>query len=537
MATEGIQEANPDYYLDSASGAFDKADGKTTSSLEDVARILDKAAVDKPENGLVIHFHGGLVSRKYALENIVPPLTEGYLTTAKAYPLFFVWQSGLLETLTNNKAELLKDPTFRELVKKVCEFAIKKTTFDKTLTFRGPTGTPIDDLEVYRKQFDDWFDGIPGTHPPVPDPDQAGAQVRSEIPVTRGAGLPSEAELEAEILDSIQIEDPIFKEVMGAAYNAIIPTTEVVTRSAATGTTKIASKVFLSDVAINEMFPPPPNTEQGTKNRDAFTLFKVAKYVAKIVLAVLKRFRDNRDHGIYCTTVEEVLRSAFGDLVGANIWNQMKNDTLQAFTKGEYVGTEVVARLLALKGNGLDKVTLIGHSTGAIYICNFLDAAKSAGLSLKNWQVIFLAPAVTCQRFAQAVDKHKDEGLKNFRMFAMSDELETSDNLVPVLYTRSLLYFVSGLLEGVPQGEGWDSILDMPVGGMQRVVDGNKTFKEDDAVKTVAEFLRAVPERVVWSPKSDVGPGLNSTSAKHGDFDNDPVTLASVYSLIGAKRV
>ena len=107
MATEGIQEANPDYYLDSASGAFDKADGKTTSSLEDVARILDKAAVDKPENGLVIHFHGGLVSRKYALENIVPPLTEGYLTTAKAYPLFFVWQSGLLETLTNNKAELL----------------------------------------------------------------------------------------------------------------------------------------------------------------------------------------------------------------------------------------------------------------------------------------------------------------------------------------------------------------------------------------------------------------------------------------------
>ena len=235
--------------------------------------------------------------------------------------------------------------------------------------------------------------------------------------------------------------------------------------------------------------------------------------------------------------MEEVLRSAFGDLVGANIWNQMKNDTLQAFTKGEYVGTEVVARLLALKGNGLDKVTLIGHSTGAIYICNFLDAAKSAGLSLKNWQVIFLAPAVTCQRFAQAVDKHKDEGLKNFRMFAMSDELETSDNLVPVLYTRSLLYFVSGLLEGVPQGEGWDSILDMPLVGMQRFVDGNKTFKEDDAVKTVAEFLRAVPERVVWSPKSDVGPGLNSTSAKHGDFDNDPVTLASVYSLIGAKRV
>ena len=261
MATEATQDANPDYFLDSASGAFNKPAGKTMSSFEDVARILEKAVTEKPANGLVIHFHGGLVSRKYALKNIVPPLTTGYLNIAKAYPLFFVWQSGLVETLSNNKVELLKDPTFRELVKKVCEFAIKKTSFDKQLTFRGPAGTPIKDRGTYRKQFDDWFDGKPGSHPPVPDPDQETLQVGPDIPVIRGEDLPNEKELEAAILESIE-QDIGFADAMGAAYNAITPPTDAATRSAATGTDKQADKVLLSESAINEMFPPPPGTER-----------------------------------------------------------------------------------------------------------------------------------------------------------------------------------------------------------------------------------------------------------------------------------
>ena len=50
MADEANAEASPDYFLDSANGAF--VAGKTKSSFDDVRRILDKATSEKPENGL-----------------------------------------------------------------------------------------------------------------------------------------------------------------------------------------------------------------------------------------------------------------------------------------------------------------------------------------------------------------------------------------------------------------------------------------------------------------------------------------------------
>ena len=41
-----------------------------------------------------------------------------------------------------------------------------------------------------------------------------------------------------------------------------------------------------------------------------------------------------------------------------------------------------------------------------------------------------------------------------FRMFTMTDDAERKDGLLPVVYPRSLLYFVSGLLETGPDGKG-----------------------------------------------------------------------------------
>lgn len=534
MAGEVTQAPSPDYFLDSASGAF--VPGKTKSSFADVARILDKAAKQNPENGLVIHFHGGLVSRDYALGNIVAPLTTKYLENANAYPIFFVWESGLKETLVNNKTELLKDPTFRELIKKVTEFTIKKTSFEKKLTFRGPDGTQIEDIRKFRQQYDDWFNGTV-SQPPVPDAGMPSAVVAAPFVANRSAALPTEDALANEVLNSFAQDRP-FKDAFGEAYNALLPppqdTAEAATRAAATGTTKSAGKVLLSESAIRELFPLPANAATDTKARGPFVWFKVAKYVAKIILAVLKRFRDDRDHGVYCTVVEEVLRSGYIDLLGSNVWNQMKNDTQDSFNKDDSCGAAVINHLKALEGQGFKKITLVGHSTGAIYICNFLDAAKKAGLNFDTWQVAFLAPAVTCMRFAQAIKEHGDDRLRNFRMFAMTDELESDDKLVPVLYTRSLLYLVSGVLEGVPKDIGWEGVLDMPLVGMQRFVDGNKTFEVDKDVKIVFDFLHSPdhPHRIVWSPQKEAAEGLNSTSRKHGDFDNDVPTIASLSRFV-----
>jgi hypothetical protein len=526
MAAETSPQADRDHFLDSAGGAF--VAGKTLSTFDDVARILNGVAANSPANGLVLHFHGGLVSRDYALADIVPRLSKLYLD-AGAYPLFFVWESGLKETLLNNKEELLTDPTFRELVKKVTEWALRKATTAGTVMVRGDAGAPIEDVGTYRKQFDEYFDGK-RDEPPVPDARDAGGTL---APVTRDASI-DEDDLAQQIQQELEAGfDSEFNEAIGQAYNALVPPAEVTTKGAKTGTTGRAQQVLLDEAARDEMFPPQPGD---VKTRSVFSWLAVAKYVAKIVIAVVKRYRHDRDHGVYCTVVEEVLRSAFLDLVGSNVWNQMKSDTQESFHAGNYCGTAVVTRLRELQqnGQGVRKLTLVGHSTGAIYICNFLDAAKSAGLSFDDVQVIFLAPAVTCWRFADAIRAHGDGYLKNFRMFAMHDERESEDVLVPILYTRSLLYFVSGLLEGRVHDEAWQGILDMPLVGMERFFElaHKATFADDEDVQTVLTFLEGDPHRTVWSRSMDAGDGLNSDSKKHGDFDDDEATLTSVVKII-----
>lgn len=519
---------NPDNYLVSANGRLGKA---PQSKVTEVARILDLAIDKAPENGLIIHFHGGLVSREYALKNVTAPLAARYQKDAKAYPLFFVWESGFTEAILNNKRDLLSDPAFRELVKKVSEWVLKKVSTTGGASFKGTAGQPIDDEDQFRDEYDRWFDDQRDM-PPVEESDisgDSGAKTRST------AGEPDLDDLASQIERALDA-DPNFKEVMQQTYNASNPP-EVDVKTRGSGSTKRAERLYMNADALDELFPPEEKAAPGekVKTRGVFTLARVAYYVAKLVIVVVRRFRQSRDHGVYCTIVEEVLRSAYGDLIGATIWNAMKQDTLDSFADSvDTCGGLVVRHLKALEdaGKRFKKITLIGHSTGAIYICNFLDAAKQTGLATPI-HVVFLAPAVTCERFAAALDAHESTGLKDFRMFAMRDSREIADQMLRPLYTRSLLYFVSGLLEGGAVQGRWKSTLDMPLVGMERFFTV-AAFSHDEKVQQVWKFLNAEPNRIVWSKAEGAGAGLNSDSQHHGDFDNDEPTLKSLVEIIGA---
>jgi len=526
MPDQNPPQPNPDHYLVSASG---RLGDPPQSAVTEVARILDRAIQQQPESGLVIHLHGGLVSREYALNNIAAPLTERY-REAKAYPLFFVWESGFMEAILNNKKDLLKDPAFRELVKKVSEWALSKVSVTGGVSFRGAAGQTINDVETFRAEYDQWFDNARDV-PPVEESDIAGD---AGIATRAAAGLPNVDALASDIEIALD-NDPAFKKAIAEAYNAANPpAVDIATRGS--GTTSRAGVLYLSPKALDEMFPPeeaPAQPADKVRTRGIFTWTKVAIFVAKMVIAVVKRFRDDRDHGIYCTVVEEVLRSAYGDLVGAAIWNQMKKDTLDSFAAGaDSCGLLVTRKLKALEDAGarFKKITLVGHSTGAIYICNFLDAANAVGLTTPI-QVVFLAPAITCQRFAEALDHHETTSLRDFRMFAMRDAREKEDQLIKPLYTRSLLYFVSGLLEGDVVDGSWEGTLDMPLVGMERFYTV-AAFSDDPQVKRVWRFLNAKPNRMVWSQAEGAGAGLNSDSQHHGDFDNDESTLKSLVEII-----
>lgn len=523
-----------DHYLVSANG---RLGDPPRSAVSEVARILEKAAELAPENGLVIHFHGGLVPRQDALDNITAPLTTKY-AEAKVYPLFFVWESGFTETLQNNKDDLLKDKAFRELVKKVSEWVLKRGALLGAAAVSGAPAQPLGDVDEFRKEFDRWFDGEREV-PPCDDTEVSPRPAMAPAQVQAASGI-AESKLAEDIEDGLP-DDPQFREAMTATYKAAKqPEAVGGVSGVGSGAPVPPRRVLISREALDEMFPQGPEAAPGTSgtggpSKGPLAWAHVAQFVAKLVTAVAKRFRENRDHGVYCTVVEEVLRGAYGDLLGAALWNQMKKDTLDSFTEAEDTcGLAVVKKLKELEeaGKGFKKLTLVGHSTGAIYICNFMDLAKTLGLGVPM-KVVFLAPAVTCQRFAQAIDEHGASGLADFRMFAMRDEREIADEMLKPLYTRSLLYFVSGLLEGNPAGDGWDSVLDMPIVGMERFYEA-EVFKTDVDVGKVLGFLEGASNRRVWSRAADQGLGLNSDSQKHGDFDSDASTLQSVVEFIQA---
>jgi len=118
-------------------------------------------------------------------------------------------------------------------------------------------------------------------------------------------------------------------------------------------------------------------------------------------------------------------------------------------------------------------------------------------------------------------------------MFGMADALESEDAMVPILYTRSLLYFVSGLLEGHVEGTEWEDDVDAPVVGMQRYIADTVTFDAGDfpEIDKVRQFLASDANTTVWS-ESSMGHGLSSKSHKHGDFDNDDETVNSFCWII-----
>lgn len=487
---------------------------KSTTSRDQVAKILQLALDSQPAAGLAIHFHGGLVSEKLARQ-IAQRLTPVY-AEAGAYPLFMVWEAGLFEAIGNNLHDISQEKIFQEFVKKVAEWVMKK--LPGGLGFKGGTGGLVNELDL-RQQFDEWFRG---QRPAPPDALslQPGASQAAMRTTLKGTTL-DQLSLEAEIQLSIE-SDFDFQDAVQGVFNGLHPGGQPQpTTKGGIGTTASTTSL-ISPAAADQLFDRSPAT---TKGFSLFGWFKAAKLVTTIVVAVVKRYRKGRAHGLYVTVLEEVLRGLYLDKVGTVIWNQMKKDTADAFLPGEnHGGTALLAELRKLDQAGipLPRITLIGHSTGAVFICNLLEAAAQM-LPTAKFDVVFLAPAVTYEKFGATIASHSQR-IAHFRSFGMSDDWETEDKLVPILYLRSLLYFVSGLLE--PN-------VDEPLVGMERYLREQETFSAEEfpAIARSRKFFGGFPDALVWAPDT-TGEGSKTSSAKHGDFDNDPATLISLQWLL-----
>lgn len=476
------------------------------SSRDELSRILKRALDANPGNGLVLHFHGGLVDED-AARGIADRLAPIYADVDGAYPLFFVWESGVWETIWNNLGEIRKERFFQELVKKAGEWVLKQLPGD--VAVRGGGGGMVDERKL-RQDLDAWFSG---TTEELPEP------LRDDGTATTGrtrGTVPDERRLAEQIEAALDRE---FKAAVEAVYNGL--NVQGADQPATRGIgSRASAQSLISPTAADAMFE-----RSAVRTRGLLSWAKVAVFVAKIVIACIKRFMAGRSHGLYPTVVEEVLRAAYGDKVGSFIWDSMKKDTADAFVAGEETGGYALLdelRRQAEQGRRFAKITLVGHSTGAIFICHFLAAAATQWPGQK-FDVVFLAPAVTHELFAATLAEHRDL-IGNFRMFGMRDAVERKDQMVKILYPRSLLYFVSGLLE--PE-------VDIPLVGMQRYLNEQDVFTSADfpQVAAVAQFLGQVPDSKVWSVIT-AGPGTSSHAEAHGDFDNDQTTLDSVVHIL-----
>ncbi|MEM6908683.1 MAG: hypothetical protein AAF494_08385 [Pseudomonadota bacterium] len=460
---------------------------------------------------LLIHFHGGLVDEASgiaAAERLSGKGPSAYNAPDDYEQLYLIWRSGLLETLGTNWRELhRRDKLYRALLGKLLEFIAKRLGFGFTDMLSDAerladtrlgveqrlalaAGAPFVELDAY----------LAANRPAAEALNDAAFEIDLERELSGDPSLISAAQdIEAALLPGAESLRAFGDEIAGrAALTRLNP--------------EITGELRRAALA-----------RSGAEGFGFSVLKGLVVHGVKIGRRVWGRIRSGRDHGVHATIIEEILRELYGDHIGSAIWTLMKTDTADHFNGR--LGT----RLLDLIERTQErKVLLIGHSAGAIFVCNLLlDWAKRE--TGRKMDVVLLAPAVRSRLFADTLDQAAG-GIDRFRMFCLGEERERADALLGdqyrFLYPSSLLYLVSGLFEDDAQ----EPLVDAPLLGMERFQRWNAGSlgpEEDAAAQTIKSYFENVEEPEIYSPSAR-GPGLACDATTHGGLDDDPDTLASV---------
>jgi len=449
------------------------------------------------KNTVVVHFHGGLVDEKSAFER---PMKKGGIYEAyskDAYPIFFAWRSGFMSTIDQMYDKESDIGQIIDAVKKVISARTKK---QKRLISGDDEIINNFIASVNFRRF--WFLW----------------HVWKET-----------------------LLDRYYK-----AYNKLTPAEQGELKEA------IDNKVTYT---TNDL----KNCLGGTTG--TLCLDKIISVVSH---RLFQRTIEGRHHNLTATLQEESWNSIeiLSNFINDG-WGKMKCITFNAFQDDhtKYGGTAFLKELNDLIGQKPDtKVILVGHSTGAEYICNLLeDAARADKYPLLNkegeeftFDVIFEAPACTFERFNKTLTTAVDK-IENFRMFALHDCREKKDSLAgdkysKLFYSNSLLYFVASVPEPTRYNSslpnGCETInnppyeyLDKPILGMERYFF-NKPFDYElkyPEVKSVKSFLGhnnpVVEIKTVFS-KSKGADGWKITAKKHGQCDDNKKLLESLQHII-----
>lgn len=488
----------------------------TTKS--DVDSLIAKL---KDEKKIVLFFHGGLVSKKQALRSAA--ILQKAYSAVGGYPVFFVWESDLISTLTHNLQEIDKEKVFKLLLKFLVQFAVGKLTDVAGGKATGQLQVPNNiEVAVELKKVEVRAEPYAQLKPlPKLQPLNDAEQKKFEETLAGDAALQREV---VAIVNSAQPED----EKQETSSKGVL------------SLDRRSEKTLMSPEIVEEL----KQDVAANAGKGIFLSPTLILRAGKILKRVVDRFLKKRDHGVYCTVVEEILRDLYFANVGAVVWEMMKKETADTFENSgqppERGGWYFIKKFGELIQDGHQpEVTLVAHSAGSIYVCNLLQYVQKLrkdGTSphldhFKFKNVIFLAPACDFILFNDVLTNCRDL-FENFRMFSLDEKAESGKPLlpiIPVLYTRSLLYFVSGLLEQEPD-DPEKSAYDRPLVGMQRFYLDTATYDSPEIV-AVRIFINENERNVVWSI-GNRGLGLASSADEHGGFAEEDDTLASVSHII-----
>lgn len=469
-----------------------------------LSKVDDLVSQAVEHGNVTLHFHGGLVSEANGrqIADFLAPKYEA----AGGFPIFFVWEAGAWETVRNNLGEIAKELLFRLVMKRVRAILDRKAV--QTDGDRAVGVLPQVDSTARDAEFDAALDTISAaTDGEPPEPPAPKSQLT----------LIEETQLEMELG-----ADFLLQQEVQAASNGLRTPAEISADAASRSATTVqgSTTTLMDPESLDRLVDRPAADARGL-----ISTARVAKAIIAVAKRVIARSLEGRSHGLHATLVEEVLREFYLANVGGLIWKHMKQDTQDSFGDDQSCGGTAVLKMLDEKiVDGADvTITLVGHSTGAVYIAHLLKKAAEIRPNGYDFNIVLLAPAVTHELMHQAVANHGSQ-VAGIRVFTMTDENEKNDVLVPVLYPHSLLYFVSGVVEFEP---------DAPLVGMARFFEEG-AFPDVDfpALGAVRGYLEQGDERVVWSVTKGAPAGKNSAALKHGDFDNENETLASVGHII-----
>ena len=279
-----------------------------------------------------------------------------------------------------------------------------------------------------------------------------------------------------------------------------------------------------ASTAMSDDLVPREDPKDEEAARGLVTTALLIGRCAFVIGRIVERFVQKRHHGFYLTIVEEILRGFYLGNVGKFFWDEMKKNIDSAFGFApDCGGTVFVEALLpVLSANPQLKLTLVGHSAGAIYACRLLRGLTASLPSSVRLNLILLAAAIDMESFAKTLRDVGDR-IVGFRSFGMSDELERKDAIFGKLFPSSLLYFVSGVLEDVS---------DKPLVGMQRFYapDYNRPGLEYIPAMNAFDACRR-PHSFIWAFADD-GDGKACDMRSHGGWVDAAATVKSVTYLI-----